>query len=118
MATSLSNLQKQTRSKREIWRYRMTCMLITYFNWVAAMLAYALIERKRRSATGWRLLGGAAVMQLSAFFLHWYSWKQVQGQPDALYAWIVPFGIALLSGVAIVAALGPPICGLFTRSDG
>lgn len=84
----------------------MVYALIVYFNWLPATVLYRLLPHKRRTSTGWMLLVATAIVQVFAFTLHLYGWHRLHGQPDAMYAWIVPAVLVLFTCVAIVVAFG------------
>ena len=85
----------------------MAYQLIAYFNWIAAAFGYRILPRQRRTGLGWTLIATAGIIQIGALALHWYEWNRLQGQPDVMYAWIVPALLAFLGLCAIVVAFVP-----------
>ena len=93
-------------------RLRIWYIAAAYFNWLLAAVAYRALPARRRSTRGWLLITAASGIQLFAFGLHWSTWSRLQGQPDAVYAWVAPAGLVLVTfaaivGAFVVAALAP-----------
>ncbi len=90
----------------------MTWTLL-FFNWLPAAVVFAGLAFWTRNTKGLIFLIAAAVLQMLAVALYQFDWKRLEGQPDQLYVWIVPLGMAVLSVVLIVFAFGR---NLLTRS--
>jgi len=85
---------------------------VAYFNWLLAAVAYRALPARRRTTRGWLLIAAASGIQLVAFWLHVSTSIRLRGQPDALYAWIPPAVLVLITfavivGAFVVAALAP-----------
>ena len=76
--------------------------LIVYFNWVPLAVAYRLLPSNLRSCRGWGFLLAATAVQLFAMVLHLYEARRLTGESDALYVWITPLLLVVLSVVPMV----------------
>lgn len=86
---------------------------LLFYSWLPAAIVFSGLALWSRHTKGILLMVVAAGLQMSAIALYQSEWKKLEGQPDQLYVWIVPFGMAVLSIVLILFAFGR---NLLTRS--
>ncbi len=69
---------------------------VVYYSWLLGLLAWILSGSRGRPKLGLTLIIVGALVQMAAFAVHKADSARLEGQPDALYTWVVPLLFALV----------------------